>query len=148
MATILAHITIRPGCEGRFERIAAELHRTTHANEQGTRAYGYWRGAAPRHYYTLLSFDDFLTFIAHQTSEHHETASPALGSVIEAIRLEWVDPVQGASTFVPTVSQAVSENADELTKKYAVRFAAEIADWWLPLRSGAVLHHDGNTKEQ
>ena len=92
--------------------------------------------------------DDFLTFIAHQSSEHHETASPALGSVIEAIKLEWVDPVQGASTFVPTVSQAAPEDADELTKKYAVRFAAEIADWWLPLRSGAVLHHDGNAKEQ
>ncbi len=136
MATILAHITIRPGAEARFEEIARSLHRATHATEVGVRAYGYWRGASPRQYYALLSFDDFLTFIAHQTSDHHELASPALGSVMEAIRLEWVDPVQGASTLVPTLPQTAPENADELTKKYAVRFAAEIADWWLPLRSG------------
>jgi quinol monooxygenase YgiN len=137
MATILAHISIRPGREKRFEEIAIGLHRATHTTEQGMRAYGYWRGSSPGQYYTLLSFDDFLTFIAHQTSEHHEAASPALGSVIEAIQLEWVDPVQGASTLPPTSPQTAPENADELTKKYAVRFAAEIADWWLPLRSGS-----------
>ena len=134
MATILAHITIRSGGEARFEEIARSLHQATHANEHGVRAYGYWRGASPRQYYALLSFDDFLTFIAHQTSEHHELASPSLGSVIEAIKLEWVDPIRGASTLAPTKSQAVPENADELTRKYAGRFAAEIADWWLALR--------------
>ena len=135
MATILAHITVRAGGEPRFEEIAAVLHQATHANEQGVRAYGYWRGAEPRRYYTLLSFDDFLAFMAHQTSEHHETASAALGPVIEAITLEWVDPIQAASTLAPTNAQAVSDDADELTKKYAIRFAAQIADWWLPLRS-------------
>lgn len=134
MATVLAHITIRPGGEERFEEIAKALHQSTHATEEGVRAYGYWRGAEPRHYYTLLSFTDFLTFIAHQTSPHHEDASPALGSVIEAIDLEWVDPIDGASTFGPTNLQAVPDDADELTKKYAQRFAAKVADWWLPLR--------------
>jgi quinol monooxygenase YgiN len=134
MATILAHITVRAGGEARFEDIAKTLHRETHANEEGVRAYGYWRGAEPLHYYALLSFDGFLAFIAHQTSEHHELASPALGSVIEAITLEWVDPVQGASTLAPTDPQGVPETADELTKKYAARFAAQIAQWWLPLR--------------
>ena len=134
MATILAHLTIRPGGEERFEEIAKALHQSTHATEHGVRAYGYWRGAEPRHYYTLLSFTDFLTFIAHQTSEHHESASPALGSVFEAIKLEWVDPIQGASTLGPTNLQAAPDDADELTKRYAQRFAAQIADWWLPLR--------------
>jgi quinol monooxygenase YgiN len=134
MATILAHITIRPGCEESFEVVARKLHHETHGTEQGVRAYGYWRGATPSHYYAILSFGDFLTFIAHQTSAHHELASTALGPLIEAIRLEWVDPVVGASTLGPTDRQAVPDDADELTKKYAVRFAAQIADWWLPLR--------------
>jgi quinol monooxygenase YgiN len=134
LATILAHITVRAGSEQRFEDLAKALHEATHSNEQGVRAYGYWRGAKPRQYYTLLAFDDFLTFIAHQTSEHHEAASPALGSVIEAIDLEWVDPIQGASTLGPTDGQAVPADADELTKSYAARYAARIADWWLPRR--------------
>ncbi len=134
MATILAHITVRPGTEERFESIAKVLHQVTHAEESGVRAYGYWRAALPRSYYALLSFADFLAFMAHQTSEHHEAASPELGPLMESIRLEWVDPIQGASTFVPTNQQAVPDDADDLTRRYAVRFAAEIAEWWLPLR--------------
>ncbi len=134
MATILAHITVRQGSEASFETTATALHRATHAHETGMRAYGYWRGAEPRHYYALLSFDDFLSFMAHQTSEHHEAASAALGSVIEAIKLEWVDPIAGASTLVPTNAQAVPDSPDDLTKKYAERYAAQIADWWLLLR--------------
>ena len=134
MATILAHITIREGSERAFEALAANLRKATHATEDHVRAYGYWRGAEPRHYYTVLAFPDFLSFIAHQTSEHHETASPELGRFIESIRLEWVDPIAGASTLGATKMQAVPTDADELTQRYAVRFAAQIADWWLPLR--------------
>lgn len=134
MATILAHIKVRPGTEEQFESIAKVLHQATHARESNVRAYGYWRGAQPRSYYTLLSFPDFLGFMAHQTSDHHEAASPELGPLMESVRLEWVDPIQGASVLAPTNSQAVPDDADDLTRRYAVRFAAEIADWWLPLR--------------
>ena len=134
MATILAHIRVKPGTEARFEAIARRLHDATHANETGVRRYEYWRGAEPRTYYTLLSFDDFRTFIAHQTSDHHEEASPALGEVMEAFRLEWVDPVQGACELPPTDGQEMPADADELTQKYARRFAADVADWWRELR--------------
>jgi quinol monooxygenase YgiN len=134
LATILAHITIRAGEEARFEAIARELHQSTHAHETGVRAYGYWRGAEPRTYYTLLAFDDFRSFIVHQTSPHHETASPDLGKVIEGMKLEWVDPIQGASTLPPTAPQDMPADADELMTKYAQRFAAQIAQWWAPLR--------------
>jgi quinol monooxygenase YgiN len=134
MATILAHITIREGSEERFEALAKTLHQSTHAHETGVRAYGYWRGADPRTYYTLLAFDDFRSFIAHQTSPHHETAAPELGSVIEAMRLEWVDPIQGASTLRPTNRQDMPAGSDELTTRYAARYAAQIADWWQSLR--------------
>lgn len=132
MATILAHITIREGSERAFEKLAADLHKATHATEDNVRAYGYWRAAEPRHYYTLLAFTDYLSFIAHQTSDHHETWSTQITGCIEAMRLEWVDPIQGASTLPPTVSQDAPADADELTARYAKRFAAQIAAWWPP----------------
>jgi quinol monooxygenase YgiN len=132
MATILAHIRVKPGTEAEWESIARELFASTHEHETGVRRYEYWRGSEPRTYYTLLSFDDFRTFIAHQTSEHHETASPKIGACVESLRLEWVDPVEGASDLPPTASQDVPDDADELTNTYAQRFAAQIADWWPP----------------
>src|SRR5271166_149729 len=48
MATLLAHIRVRPGAEKRFEQIARELHDATHACEHDVRRYEYWRGAEPR----------------------------------------------------------------------------------------------------
>lgn len=134
MATILAHITVKPGTEERFEAIARELHDATHALERGVRRYEYWRGGHPRTYYTLLSFDDHRTFITHQTSDHHEEASPKLGEVCESIRLEWVDPIEHVSPLGPTDHQDAPEGADDLTALYSERFAAVVADWWLGLR--------------
>jgi quinol monooxygenase YgiN len=134
MATILAHIKVRPGAEARFEQTARRLHDDTHANETDVRRYEYWRGADERTYWSLLSFDTFADFIVHQTSDHHETASPLLGDVIESLRLEWVDPIQGASPLAPTQPQSMPADASELTQRYAVRFAPQIADWWLALR--------------
>jgi len=135
MATLLAHITVKPGCEERFETLARVLHEATHLSETAVRHYDYWRGADDRTYYTLLSFDDHRGFVIHQTSDHHEEASPVIGELVEAIRLEWVDPVQGASDLPPTVMQPASAGADELTVLYTDRFAAQIADWWLALRT-------------
>lgn len=134
MATILAHITIKEGSEGRFEQLARDLYQGTHAHESGVRRYEYWRGAEPRTYYTLLSFDDFQTFIAHQTSEHHEGASPSLGEAFESLRLEWVDPVQGASDLVATEMQPAPADAAPMTKEYTDRFAAQVAEWWKAMR--------------
>ena len=130
MATILAHIRVKPGTEAQFEAIAARLHTATHATEPGVRHYEFWRGAEHGRYYSLLSFDDFPAFIAHQTSEHHETASPEIGAIVESIRLEWCDPVPGASDLPPTVLSPVADDADDLTRDYAGRFAMQIAAWW------------------
>ena len=63
MATILAHITVRPGTEADFEALARTLYEGTHATESAVRHYEYWRGSEPRTYYTLLSFDDHRGFI-------------------------------------------------------------------------------------
>lgn len=134
MATLLAHITVRSGSEGRFEQIARELYERTHADEPDVVRYEYWRGADERTYYSLLSFTDHRAFIVHQTSDHHETASPRIGEVVEAIRLEWVDPIAGASGLASTESQPPADGADELTVTYADRYAAQVADWWRSLR--------------
>lgn len=137
MATILAHIRVKPGGEARFEAIARDLFRSTHDTEDDVRRYEYWRGSEPRSYYTLLAFDDFRSFIAHQTSEHHESASPALGSVIESLRLEWVDPVDGACDLPATEHQDPAPGSGELTMSYSERFAAQIAPWWDEVRPTA-----------
>jgi len=134
MATLLAHITVRPGAEADFESIARTLYERTHATESGVRHYEYWRGSEPRTYYTLLAFDDHRAFVAHQASDHHEAASPQLGPVIERIRLEWVDPIDGASPLEPTEMQPAPVDADDLTADYTERYAARIADWWSPQR--------------
>ena len=135
MATLLAHITVRPGAEADFEAIARTLYERTHADEPEVLRYEYWRGSEPRSYYTLLAFDDHRAFVDHQTSDHHEAASPQLGPVIERIRLEWVDPIQGAAPLGPTEMQPARYDADELTAAYTQRYAALVADWWAPLRS-------------
>jgi quinol monooxygenase YgiN len=118
MATFLAHITIRPDRERDFEHIVAALHQGTHEREPGVRRYEYWRGAAPRSYYAHASFDDVRAFIEHEASDHHEIALPQLREVIESIRIEWVDPVGGASALGAT------GDGD----------AVDVQPWWLPLR--------------
>jgi quinol monooxygenase YgiN len=133
MATILAHIQVHTGRESDFEEIAARLHRQTHDLETRVRCYEYWRGAEPGFYYCLLAFDDFLSFIAHQTSEHHETASPQLGELIRDMKLEWVDPVAGASTLPSTQMQDLPPGSNDLTKRYHRIFAAVLQDWWQEL---------------
>ena len=134
MATLLAHITVRPGSETEFEAIARTLYEQTHAAESAVRYYEYWRGADPRTYYTLLSFDDHRAFIAHQTSDHHEAASPVIGRLVESIRLEWVDPIEGAGNLPSTEMQPALDDADVLTLEYTDRFAAVVAEWWLAQR--------------
>ncbi len=137
MATLFAHIIVRPGSEAQFEDLARTLYERTHATETEVLRYEYWRGAEERSYYTLLSFTDHRGFIAHQTSDHHEVASPQLGGLIERLRLEWLDPVEGACELPSTAMQDAPADADELTIAYTERFAAIIAAWWEPLRADA-----------
>ena len=134
MATVIAHIRVVEGAEARFESIIRDLYRSTHETEPAVRRYEYWRGAEPREYCALIAYDDFRGFITHQTSDHHESASPDLRQVIESLRLEWVDPVAGASDLPSTEMQPALPDADDLTRRYTDRYAAQIASWWLALR--------------
>ena len=134
MATLVTHIRVRPGSEKRFEQIARELHDATHACEPGVRRYEYWRGAEPGTYYALESFDDFAGFLAHEASPHHLDALPALREVLQDVRLEWVDPVGGASPLTPT-DLTPAPGAAGPQQAYAQRYGAKVQDWWLPLRT-------------
>jgi len=136
MATLLAHIRVRPGAEKRFEQIARELHDATHACEPDVRRYEYWRGAEPGTYYTLESFGDFAGFLAHEASPHHLGALPALREVLQDVRLQWVDPIVGASPLAPT-DLAPPPDATDLEGAYSERYGAKVQDWWLPLRTAA-----------
>lgn len=132
MATLLAHIKIFEGKEKEFERVARELFKATHALEPGCRRYEYFRGEKPGHYYTLLSFDDFLTFIHHQVSPHHE--APDFGKLLETIRIEFLDPVQGANDLVPTEEQSLPANATDLMRQYAESHPLKVQGWWRKAR--------------
>lgn len=132
MATFLAKIKIFEGKEAAFEETARMMYRETHANEPKCRRYEYWRGAEPRTYYCLESFDDFVGFIEHQVSPHHE--APDFASMLEEIELEWLDPIQGAADLVPTVNQAMPADATDLMHEYAKSHAMTVQDWWLSLR--------------
>ena len=146
VATILAHIAVKAGREADFERIARDLFVASHAHDAGLLRYEYWRGAEPGTYYSLLSFRDFRSFLAHQTSDHHEHASPLIGDVVSGIRLEWVDPVDGACDLPPTSAgfhdhdRDVDRDVDRdnLTRLYARRFAVREAEWWRMLRESNV----------
>lgn len=108
----------------------------SHSTEKALRRYEYWRAQDPGEYYCLLAFDDFLGFMTHQSSPHHEAAAAPLMNQIAELRLEWVDPVPGASPLPPTGTQELPADADALVRRYAEMMPVEIADWWRPLRSG------------
>jgi quinol monooxygenase YgiN len=147
MATLLAHIRVRPGAEMRFEQIARELHDATHACERGVRRYEYWRGAEPGMYYTLESFDDFAAFLAHEASPHHVAALPALREVLQDVRLEWLDPVVGASPL-KLARLAPRPDAIDLAGAEHERYGAKVQDWWLPLRAAADGGHPGSARSE
>lgn len=130
MATILAHIKIKPGSEKKFEDIARALYEGTHKREKNVKRYEYWKGAEPGLYYTLLSFDDYHGFLEHQSSDHHETAAAPLGDVIADIRLEWVNPLDGASPLTQTAMQDLPAGANDIVKRYFEMMPAEVQDWW------------------
>lgn len=134
MATILAHIRVKTGSEQAFERTVRELFERSHGTEPTLRRYEYWRAQEPGQYYCLLAFDDYCAFLNHQSSPHHESTTPELMGQIASLRLEWLDPVQGASPLPPTASQALPHDAAELVRRYAGMFPVDMAAWWKALR--------------
>lgn len=134
MASLIAHIRVKPGREADFEQTSRALFAASHAREPALRRYEYFRGQAQGAYYCLLAFDDAVGFLTHQSSAHHEAAAAPLMEMVEALNLEWVDPVQGASPLPPTAPQPTPANADAAMRRYAETMPVISANWWTPLR--------------
>ncbi len=130
MATLLAHLRVRPGCEGQFDELARRLHAASWAAEPGLVRYEYFRARAPRSYYCLLSFSDEAAFLRHQASDHHEAETAELRDLLEDAQFEWVDPVVGASGLVPTQPTGPAQDANDLERGYHRAMAITVADWW------------------
>ena len=135
MATFLAHIKVHEGKEKRFEEIAKELFSATHEKEDEVIRYEYWRGSESQTYYTSASFKDYLGFLKHQVSSHHEELAAELREITSEIKIEWVDPVQGASELVETNHQNPPSEWGELANSYSNRLSAHAQPWWIENRN-------------
>lgn len=136
VATILAHITVKEGKGASFEEISRRLYARSHAAETDIIRYEYWRGQDRGCYYCLLSFPDYRLFMIHQTSDHHEAEVAGLGEVMAKFRLEWIDPVPGASPLLPTRAQTLGDDATPLARKYEQSLPLTIAEWWKTAGAG------------
>tara|TARA_B100001996_G_scaffold278064_1_gene218571 strand:+ start:354 stop:761 length:408 start_codon:yes stop_codon:yes gene_type:complete len=135
LATFLAHIKVHEGKEKRFEEIAKDLFSSTHENEDDVVRYEYWRGSESQTYYTSASFKDYLGFLKHQVSSHHEELASELREITTEIKIEWIDPIQGASQLVETNHQTPTSELGELAASYSERMPANAQPWWLELRN-------------
>jgi quinol monooxygenase YgiN len=129
MTTLLAHIRIKPGKEDKWETIITDMVAQTFAAEEGVRRYEYWKGQEPNLYYCLLSFADKWAFYEHQMSDYHEGHD--FGDVLEGIRLEYIDPVEGAGGgLARTLDPPLPADASEAQRTAQGRYPLEIAAWW------------------
>jgi len=127
MTTILAHIEIKPGKEEKFEAIMKDMVART-LLEEGVNRYEYYKGQKENFYYCLLSFADKWAFYRHQNSDHHEGHDFA--EVLQAIRLEYLDPVEEACPLPPTEDPPLAPDMDDGMKTAQRRYPSQIADWW------------------
>lgn len=130
MATMLAHIQVKPGREAAFEAVIRPLFTRSHADEAALLRYEYWRGETVGRYYALLAFSDYAGFMAHQDSDHHEAATPLLGDLVAEMWLEWLSPVEGASPLPAFTSAALPSNPSAVMRRYAAMFPMASPDWW------------------
>ena len=129
MATLLAHIQIKPGKEEKWEAIMRDMVHHTFATEEGVLRYEYWKGHEENSYYCLLSFKDKWAFYHHQMSDHHEGHDFA--DVLAGIKLEYIDPVEGAGGGLPHTSDpALPADASEAMTIAQERFPLTIPGWW------------------
>jgi len=128
MATILAHIEIKPGTETQWEAIMSDMVSQTFAHEEGVLRYEYFKGQSPLHYYCLLSFEDKMAFYVHQASDYHEGHDFA--SVLADFTLEYLDPVKGACALPPTLNSPLPSDATDALRAAEALFPINVAAWW------------------
>jgi len=128
MATILAHIEIKPGTESQWESIMADMVSQTFAHEEQVLRYEYFKGQSPLHYYCLLSFEDKWAFYLHQASDYHEGHD--FEAVLANVELEYLDPVKGASDLPPTLNPLLPDDATDAQRATEAAFPIHIPGWW------------------
>ncbi|MFT5209106.1 MAG: quinol monooxygenase YgiN [Flavobacterium sp.] len=128
MTTILAHIQIRPGKESVFEAIMQDMVKHTFAAENGVLRYEYFKGQRSNFYYCLLSFKDKWAFYRHQNSDHHEKYD--FNEVIEEIKLEYLDPVEGASPLPHTHDPVLTDSMEDGMRRAQKMYPTQLATWW------------------
>ena len=128
MATILAHLEIKPGMEAQWEAIMSDMVRETFEKEARVLRYEYFKGQEPLHYYCLLSFEDKWAFYLHQASDHHEGYD--FESVLANVELEYLDPVKGANALPPTENPPLPDEASETLRNTEQVFPILIPGWW------------------
>jgi quinol monooxygenase YgiN len=128
MATILAHIEIKPGKEEKWEAIMADMVRQTFEEEEGVLRYEYFKGQKPNFYYCLLSFRDKWAYYLHQASDYHEGHDFA--DVIASLELEYLDPVSGACDLPATGNPPLPADASETLRQTEAAFPIAVAAWW------------------
>lgn len=137
MVAIVAHLTIKAERLAEFEEIERDLAAKTKRNEKNCLLYECWRGAEPNKYYALLAFTDEAAFYEHQASEWHEKHAKALYECFDDVRLEFVDPVEGAgSGLPPTEKQSDYISSSEVVDKYRNEFPITVQQWWIERRQG------------
>ena len=134
MSTLLAKAKLKPEFEDFFENIARKVFRSTHDNEPAVVRYEYFRGTDERTYYVLLSFENFDGFMKHQVADYHHNVD--FMDCFEEFRLEWLDPLNGASRLVESETEgAVDPSNDDLWNNYVKNHSETTPKWWLSLRS-------------
>lgn len=94
--TFLARMTVKPGMEAEFERLARELEEKVNANEPGTRYYEFFRLREERGYAVVESFADEAAEEAHMNSRYLQEIAPPLVACLDGdppyVR-EYLDPI-------------------------------------------------------
>ena len=128
MATILAHLEIKPGKEAEWEAIMSDMVRQTFEQEEGVLRYEYFKAQKPLHYYCLLSFEDKWAFYLHQASDYHEGHD--FEAVLAHFELEYLDPVKGACELPPTENPALPADASDTLRNTEALFPILLPQWW------------------
>jgi quinol monooxygenase YgiN len=71
MATLLCQLTIRAECVEEFENSQRMMFVETN-KEKYVRLYQSFRSTTEREYFVIMTFDNYASFIDHETSPHHE----------------------------------------------------------------------------
>ena len=129
MSTLIAQVKIKTGFEDHWESIAKRVFTATHEHESGCIRYEYWRGTDERTYYVLLSFNSFEDFMTHQVAEYHHNTD--FRDCFEDFKLEWVDPISGASPLKESSTSGVRDDQKgEVWNQYVENHSNETPDWW------------------